>query len=54
MQYVPDAKLFRPERWSEEEKKKRKGTDLEWLDHSSISSPFGSGARMCMVAVDDD
>jgi len=45
---VDDPKSFKPERWSDEEKAKRKGTPLEFLDHPIIREPFGFGPRKCV------
>eukprot|EP00515_Schizochytrium_aggregatum_P005236 CAMPEP_0202048382 /NCGR_PEP_ID=MMETSP0963-20130614/2655_1 /ASSEMBLY_ACC=CAM_ASM_000494 /TAXON_ID=4773 /ORGANISM="Schizochytrium aggregatum, Strain ATCC28209" /LENGTH=488 /DNA_ID=CAMNT_0048613255 /DNA_START=35 /DNA_END=1502 /DNA_ORIENTATION=- len=39
---------FIPERWSDEEKAKRKGTPLEVLDHPVVREPFGFGPRKCV------
>lgn len=45
--FIPDAKLFRPERWSSEEVDSRKGTKQEHIDHVLTRDPFGQGARRC-------
>jgi len=39
---------FTPERWSDAEKAKRKGTPLEFLDHPVVRAPFGFGPRKCV------
>ncbi len=45
---VEDVDKFIPERWSEEEVAKRKGTRKELIDHILCKRPFSFGARMCL------
>jgi len=47
---VDDVSEFRPERWTETEVAKRKGTPRQVLDHQLLAKPFGYGARMCLGA----
>ena len=46
-EYVPDFNLFRPERWLDDEVKKRTGTPAEMIDHPLYREPFSAGARKC-------
>jgi len=46
-EYVPDYDTFRPERWLEEEVKKRVGTLAEMIDHPLYRDPFSAGSRKC-------
>jgi len=48
--YVDNPTEFRPERWSDEEVAKRKGTPKQIIDHQMLAKPFGYGARMCLGA----
>ena len=46
-EYVPDYDKFRPERWFEDEVKKRVGTQAEMIDHPLYRDPFSAGSRKC-------
>jgi cytochrome P450 len=47
---VDEPTKFIPERWSEDEVKKREGTAKEIIDHSLLKRPFSFGPRMCLGA----
>lgn len=44
---LPDAKTFKPERWSPQAKQARKGTPAEIVDSSLYARKYGCGKRMC-------
>jgi cytochrome P450 len=46
-EYVPDYNIFRPERWLDDEVKKRAGTPAEMIDHPLYRDPFSAGSRKC-------
>jgi cytochrome P450 len=45
--FVTDAHVFKPERWSAEAIEARKGTKEAVIDHALYRDPFGQGARRC-------